>query len=130
MHFLLLFVGERSRDEVNPVGAPGDRPRRQERPVRRRSVRSPPQTAKPPLVWRVAQARRVSIPLQIPADSKKVVIILDGEGLESARIPLTVSGGAIMRMMALGGRQIQPLTESARDLPFFAQSLSRPRHIC
>ena len=87
LHFLLLFVGERSRDEINPMGAPAYRPRQPERLLRRRCVRPPPQTAKPPFVWRIAQTRRVSSPLHTPADSEKVILILDGDGLESALIP-------------------------------------------
>ena len=79
LHFLLLPIGERRGDEINPTRAPGYGPRRQERLFRRGAVRPPPQTAKPPWVWRVAQTRRVSIPLHIPADRQKVIIILDGE---------------------------------------------------
>ena len=74
-----LLVRVRSRDAINPMGAPRYRPRCQERLFRRCSVRPPPETAKSPSVRRVAQSRRVSIPLHIPADSEKVIIILNGE---------------------------------------------------
>ena len=102
MHFLPLFVAERSRDEINPIGAPRDWPRCQERLFRFRCVRPPPQTAKPPLVGPVAQTGRVSIPLHIPADREKVMVILDGKRLESALIQMAVSSGVIMSMMPLG----------------------------
>jgi hypothetical protein len=63
------------------------------------------------LVGCVAQTRRVRIPLHIPADREKVIVILDGKRLESALIQMAVSRSVIMRMMALGVRQAQPLAE-------------------
>ena len=112
MHRLLFLVGERSRDEINPIGAPRDWPRCQQRLFRLRSLRPPPQTAKPPLVGPVAQTSRVRIPLHVLADREKMMVILDGERLESALIQMAVSGGVIMSMMALGVREAQPLAES------------------
>ena len=75
-----------------------------------------PPTAKPPWVGPIALACRVNIPLHLPADREKVIVILGGKRPKSVLNPMVVSRGVIMGMMALGVCQAQPLAKSPHFL--------------